>query len=236
MTATDDSAFLREQQAYYDARAPEYDEWWERRGRYDMGPDKNQAWKTEAAEVTTILDGLPFDGTIVEFAGGTGIWTSYLARRATRLLVLDGSVPMLRTNQERLATERLLARVRYEQADLFAWKASVPHDAAFAGFWVSHIPADRLDDFFARAAAAVRPGGIFVILEGQPTRLRSSTVGTSKPEPDVEQRTLNDGSTWRIVKREMHPEELGPAMERAGFTATSRTTGSQFLLMIGTKR
>ena len=30
-------ALLGEQKAYYQARSSEYDEWWERRGRYDLG-------------------------------------------------------------------------------------------------------------------------------------------------------------------------------------------------------
>jgi hypothetical protein len=31
---------LSEQRSYYRARAPEYDEWWQRRGRYDHGEDQ----------------------------------------------------------------------------------------------------------------------------------------------------------------------------------------------------
>ena len=34
-----DDALLAEQRAYYRARAPEYDEWWQRHDRYDRGPD-----------------------------------------------------------------------------------------------------------------------------------------------------------------------------------------------------
>lgn len=229
-------ALLKEQVAYYDARAPEYDEWWERRGRYALDPEQSVAWAAEADDVRRMLDGLLFAGSVVEFAGGTGIWTAYLAKRAHRLLVLDASVPMLKRNQERLAAAGLLPRVRYEQADLFTWKSSTPHDAAFAGFWVSHIPADRLDDFFGRVASAVRPGGVFAILEGQPARARSKLQGTTRVDEELEQRTLNDGSTWRIVKRVMHAEELTERLERAGFATTAKTTANQFLLIVGTRR
>lgn len=227
---------LGEMQRYYEVRAPEYDDWWEKRGRYDLGPEKNRAVKAEADEVRTMVDALPFDGDVIEFAGGTGIWTAYLARRARRLLVLDGAVAMLKLNQERLATEGLLHRVRFEHADLFTWKPSVQHDAAWASFWVSHIPADRLDDFFVRAAAALRPGGVLAILEGQPARPRAPQQGTARVDNDVEIRTLKDSSTWRIVKREMHADELAASLERAGFVVEARTTATNFLLMIATKR
>ncbi len=34
-----DDELLGEQAAYYRARAPEYDDWWQRTGRYDRGPE-----------------------------------------------------------------------------------------------------------------------------------------------------------------------------------------------------
>ena len=35
-----DDDLLREQRRFYRARAPEYDEWWQRRGRYDWSDDE----------------------------------------------------------------------------------------------------------------------------------------------------------------------------------------------------
>lgn len=227
---------IREQMAYYDARAPEYDQWWERRGRYDLGPDRNREVRAETADVTAMLDALPFTGAVLEFAGGTGIWTSYLARRANRVHVLDGSAPMIALNRTRMTAEALLDRVSYEQVDLFGWMPTGEYDSAFAGFWVSHIPSDRLDDFFRRAASSLRPGGTFAILEGLPARARSVNQGTARVDNDLEIRTLNDGSTFHVVKREMHAEELVPRLEQAGFSATAKQTASHFILLIGTKR
>lgn len=34
-----DDGLFAEQRAYYQARAPEYDEWWQRQGRFDRGPE-----------------------------------------------------------------------------------------------------------------------------------------------------------------------------------------------------
>ena len=47
---------LGEMKAYYAARAPEYDDWWFRRGRYDLGEEGNARWAAEAAEVEAALD------------------------------------------------------------------------------------------------------------------------------------------------------------------------------------
>ena len=49
---------LGEMKAYYAARAPEYDDWWFRRGRYDLGEEGNARWAAEAAEVEAALAAL----------------------------------------------------------------------------------------------------------------------------------------------------------------------------------
>ena len=40
---------LDEQLTYYRARAPEYDEWFMRTGRYDRGPEHSAEWFSEVA-------------------------------------------------------------------------------------------------------------------------------------------------------------------------------------------
>ena len=59
-----DEAFLRSQQAYYDARAPEYDEWWLRHGRYDHGPEANAVWFREQEELYSALTQAGFQGEV----------------------------------------------------------------------------------------------------------------------------------------------------------------------------
>jgi hypothetical protein len=54
--AVNDDGLLAEQRAYYRARAPEYDEWWQRRGRYDRGPDLAEEWDRQVAQVAAALE------------------------------------------------------------------------------------------------------------------------------------------------------------------------------------
>src|SRR5919112_4030674 len=58
--------------AYYEARAPEYDDWYLRKGRYARGPIHDAAWDAELDAAGRWLDGLPIAGQIVELAAGTG--------------------------------------------------------------------------------------------------------------------------------------------------------------------
>jgi len=79
-----DEGLLTEQRAYYRARAPEYDEWWQRRGRFDRGPELAQVWDREVAQVAAALETFGVTGEVLELAGGTGWWTARLAGRRAR--------------------------------------------------------------------------------------------------------------------------------------------------------
>jgi len=86
-----DDGLLAEQQAYYRARAPEYDEWWQRRGRYDRGPEMAGEWHRQVARAAAALDAFGATGDVLELAGGTGWWTARPARTARHLTVVDSS-------------------------------------------------------------------------------------------------------------------------------------------------
>ena len=69
------SDVLREQKRYYAERAPEYDDWWYRRGRYELDPDALARWQADVAEAETALEAFAPEGRVLELAAGTGIWT-----------------------------------------------------------------------------------------------------------------------------------------------------------------
>jgi hypothetical protein len=48
--------------------------------------------------------------------------------------------------------------VQYVTADLFRWRPPARfYDVCFFGFWLSHVPADRLTGFWDVVASALRP-------------------------------------------------------------------------------
>ena len=134
-----DEGLLSEQRAYYRARAPEYDEWWQRRGRYDRGSDLAEEWDRQVAQVATALDTSGATGDVLEMAGGTGWWTERLARAAGHLTVIDSSPETLDLNRDRVGRPD----VDYLVADLFTWQPSRTYDVVFFSFWLSHVPRSR---------------------------------------------------------------------------------------------
>jgi hypothetical protein len=65
-TAMNDKDLLSEQRAFYRARAPEYDEWWQRRGRYDRGDPETREWDRQVATVDAALASFAAVGNVLE--------------------------------------------------------------------------------------------------------------------------------------------------------------------------
>ena len=63
---------VADQVAYYRARAPIYDEWWQRCGAYDKGPEMAAEWDRQLREVEEALRSFSVRGNVLELAGGTG--------------------------------------------------------------------------------------------------------------------------------------------------------------------
>ncbi len=124
---------LSEQAAYYRARAPEYDAWWQRTGRYDRGTEATARWKAEAAQVEAELGRATLTGEVLELACGTGWWTERLARTARHLTCIDASPETLEVNRARLASAGLPLPT-YGIANLFEWTPSTQFDAVFFSF------------------------------------------------------------------------------------------------------
>jgi hypothetical protein len=125
----DDEA-LSQQRAYYRGRAPEYDEWWQRRGRYDRGEQESREWHDQVASVDAALRSFDVKGDVLELAGGTGWWTERLAGRADRLTVVDAAPEALALNRERVGRQD----VSYVIADLFDCRAERSYDIVSSRF------------------------------------------------------------------------------------------------------
>jgi ubiquinone/menaquinone biosynthesis C-methylase UbiE len=220
------SDIIQDQIAYYRARAGEYDEWFYRVGRYDRGAELNQVWFDEVAVVQKALHSLPRAEHILELACGTGIWTQELATTGAQVTALDASAEVIAINQQKLQK----ANVEYMQADLFAWEPEPQaYDMVFFGFWLSHVPPERLDDFLDKVRRALKPGGRLFALDSLPDATSSAKNHEAyQPEGIYHTRKLNDGQEFKIVKIFYEPAALQAKLTEHGFDATVKTSGRYF--------
>jgi SAM-dependent methyltransferase len=211
--------------AYYEARAPEYDDWYRRRGRYQRGPVHDAAWAAELDVAGRWLDALPIRGEIVELAAGTGWWSPLLASKG-ELSLYDVVPATLDRARERLLAHRLRAHLHVRDAWAEPDRAV---DAVFTGFWLSHVPRARLDAFLGIVRRWLAPGGIFAFIDSLPDA-QSSAADHPAPAADLSVRRLDDGREFTVVKVYYEPTEMEAALARAGFGAARVTTTGRFFL------
>lgn len=223
---------LQDMKVYYDQRAEEYDEWFYRQGRYNRDPQSNARWFAEVDEVVQALERAQLEGDVLELAPGTGIWTRQLLRTAASITAVDASLAMLAINQARVASPQ----VSYLQADLFSWQPERAYHAVFFGFWISHVPREKLDAFLARVTAMLYPGGKVFFIDGR-REPGSTAVDHRLPAPQSQTmlRRLNDGRTFEIVKNFYAPAELVARCWRAGLAVEVRESATYFFYGSGTR-
>jgi demethylmenaquinone methyltransferase/2-methoxy-6-polyprenyl-1,4-benzoquinol methylase len=226
---TDDDALLDAQIAYYRARAPEYDAWWLRTGRFDRGEANNAAWRAdvnavERAAIDTLASRRP--ANVLELACGTGLFTRHLAPRVTSVTAIDASPEVIAINRARVDA----SNVRYVEADVFAWQPHAHYDCVFMSFWLSHVPHARFDALWSMVRRALAPGGYAYVIDSahDPT-----STAVDHPPPDrqagVVTRKLDDGREYRIVKVFWTPEALAARLAASGFSADLHATARYFV-------
>jgi len=219
----DDDELLADQVAFYRARAPKYDEWWERRGAYECGPDINAEWDRQIDQVESALRDFLVRGDVLELAGGTGWWTERLARSANHLTVIDSSPEVLELNRARAGG----LHVEYRVADIFKWTPEKTYDLVFFSFWLSHVPRSRFSTFWSFVRTCLSPAGRVFLIDNH----RDPIVDLDIKDPYVCQyetdrhvRHVGDGREYNVVKVMYEPDELAGQLTALGWTAQIQST------------
>jgi len=164
--------------AYYDARAPEYDDWY--LGTGPFAERDRPGWDEAVHQLERLVGALPPRRTL-DVACGTGFLTRHLRGDVT---ALDQSARMLE-----------IARERAPEAT-FVQSDAIPlpfddgaFDRVFTGHFYGHLDEDERVAFLAEAR---RVASELVIVD-------SAVDGRAAQE--VEERRLRDGSRWEVLKR-----------------------------------
>jgi ubiquinone/menaquinone biosynthesis C-methylase UbiE len=184
---------------YYSKRAAEY--------------EKIYAKPERQAELAWLRNRIPEllrNRTVLEVACGTGYWTQYIAKSARSVYACDINEPVLE-----IAREKGLAnKVHFFKADAVSLEG-VPAgcDAAFAGFWWSHVKKSGIERFVANLARRLEPGAQVVVLDNTFTNWSSTPLSRRDEEGNTYQmRKLENGESFEILKNFPAPGELADAV------------------------
>jgi demethylmenaquinone methyltransferase/2-methoxy-6-polyprenyl-1,4-benzoquinol methylase len=178
--------------AYYEARAPEYDDWWLGTGLF---ADRDRpGWDDERRALVAAIVSLPPARTL-DIACGTGFLTQHLPGAVTGL---DQSASMLE-----LAAARV-PDAGFVQSDALRLPfADGAFDRVFTSHFYGHLEDPERERFLAEAR---RVAAELVVVD---SALRDGV------EPvEWQERELNDGSRWEVYKRYLRPEELAAELGR----------------------
>jgi ubiquinone/menaquinone biosynthesis C-methylase UbiE len=172
--------------AYYDRRAPEYDDWLNGVGLY---ADRHRpGWDEELDALRAALEALPPARTL-DIACGSGFFTRYLPGE---VVALDQSASMIEVARERNAADD------YVIGD--ALELPFPDESferAFTGHFYGHLDTGERERFLADAR---RVANELVVLD--------SALYEGVEDEEWQERLLKDGSRWQVYKRYFEPEQL----------------------------
>jgi len=189
--------------SYYAARALEYD------GIY-LKPERQADLRAIEAWLPPLFAG----AKVLEVACGTGYWTQFIAPLAARILAVDAAPETMAIAKGRVPQDK----VRFEVGDAYELpRHAEKFDAAFAGFWFSHVPKQRQRAFLAGLHALLRPGARVVLLDNRFVEGSSSPISERDDSGDTYQtRKLADGSTHRVLKNFPAEQELKALVAESG--------------------
>ena len=185
---------------YYSKRAAEYEQ------IYDK-PERQHELEWLRNRVPVLFR----NKTVLEVACGTGYWTQFIARTAKRVYACDINESVLE-----IAREKRIApgRAEFFKADAIALD-TVPSgcNAAFAGFWWSHVKKSDLERFVANLARRVERGAVVAMLDNKYVEGSSTAISRRDAEGNTYQmRRLANGDQYEVLKNFPTAPELTQAV------------------------
>jgi SAM-dependent methyltransferase len=144
---------------------------------------------------------------VLEIACGTGYWTQHIAQTAASVVATDLAEETLQIAQAKAYPP---GRVRFAIADAYALGPELgTFDAAFAGFWWSHVPLACIEEFLRSLHARLEGGARVMFFDNRYVEGSSTPIAELDADGNSYQlRPLPDGSRVRVLKNFPSEAEL----------------------------
>ena len=191
-----DSDLRKQMLAYYDQRAPEYEEAFTQ-GTGTSSIPNPEVFKTEAPVLGGIVRQFA-RGRIMDLACGTAVWLPDYAPNCSHITLFDQSDRMLLEARAKVHRLGLVDRCVFVRGDVFdhAFEPAA-YDTALVGFLLSHLTEAQERSLFDALRTLLDSSGRFLILDSAWSPERALVNHKVEHQP----RRLNDGTTFEIYKR-----------------------------------
>lgn len=208
---------------YYSKRAREYEKVYEK-------PERQQELEWLRGRIPRLFTGR----TVLEIACGTGYWTQNIAKAAAKVQACDINEAVLE-----IAREKPIARGKADffKADAISLEGVPPGcNAAFAGFWWSHVKKSGIKQFVTNLAGRLQPGSLVGILDNQFAQWSSTPLTRTDAEGNTYQmRKLANGDEFEVLKNFPTADELRAAVLPVAREAHLETLQYYWLLVFTLK-
>jgi ubiquinone/menaquinone biosynthesis C-methylase UbiE len=208
---------------YYATRASEYEQIYEKAERQD-----ELEWLRH--RVPALFAGR----TVLEIACGTGYWTQFIAKAARKVHACDINEAVLEIAREKAIPKDRVDFFRADAGTLEGVPAGC--DAAFAGFWWSHVKKSAIERFVAGLATHLEPGSRVAILDNTYVEGSSTAISRRDAEGDTYQkRKVRSGEEYEVLKNFPTAAELKHAIAPVAREAHLESLNYYWLLVFTLK-
>jgi len=217
--------------AYYDERAPEYEE------AYTLGTGtasitEPALFKAESLLLAGIV-GQIVRGRMMDLACGTAYWLPHYARQCDHTTLFDQSHNMLAEARRKATRLGVVDRCDFIQGDFFDQEfGEHSYDTVLVGFFLSHLTEAQEMGLFEALRTMLKADGRFLILDS------AWSVERAKFNRKIERqaRQLNDGTAFDIYKRYCDRDDISGWTAAYGVTLRIEHFGQAFYAVSGVFR
>jgi 2-polyprenyl-3-methyl-5-hydroxy-6-metoxy-1,4-benzoquinol methylase len=185
--------------SYYRQRANEYEKVYSK-------PER----QSELLFIEQNLQDIFRNKSVIEIACGTGYWTEKISKSAASIVASDINESVIEIAKSKHYSP---ASVNFQIADLFQFNETNKYESLFGGFIWSHINLPDLNRFIKCTNRLVESGGMVVFIDN------NYVEGSSQPITETDDigntfqmRTLEDGTTHRVLKNFPKEEQIQQAL------------------------
>jgi demethylmenaquinone methyltransferase/2-methoxy-6-polyprenyl-1,4-benzoquinol methylase len=189
---------------YYARRAREYDVIYAK-------PERRQDLALLKQHLRKLLAGRH----VLELACGTGYWTEAVSPAVSSMFATDINSEVLSIAESRRYSND---NVRFARIDIHNLSTVTgKFDAVFTAFYWSHLPKRDLPFFLADLGSKFSPGTLVVFVDNLYVEGSSTPISRTDEDGNTYQdRTLADGSRFRVLKNFPDAQELRDAIGACG--------------------